>query len=198
MALTAAELARIKFELGHGLLTNNAAAYARTTAMFEQAIAPYLVGGANTTSSTTVAESDTPAPVTLTLASATGFTAGDRVVVDVDSRQESATIQSVSGSTITLLLSLAHSGSYRVAVEGPESIVREILARCVEIGARVESSMTTAGIQRAEDIWFFPNGSVFSDLRDTQMHHRDELASALGIANLWRERRAAGGMVSLY
>lgn len=202
MALLPSEVARLKFELGFGLLTNNAAAYARTTALFEQGLLPYLSGGAVTSSSTAVVAASAPTPAALTLASATGFAAGDRVIVDVDARQEAATIQSIAGSAITVLLSLAHAGTYPVTVEGPESMLRGVLGKLREMGESIAGSSTSAGLRsvgRGAVEWYGDGSStVLRSLQSLQMHHRDELASMLGIANMWRERQSSGRAVSLY
>jgi len=210
MALLQSELVRLKAELGYGVLTNSAAAYVQTTALFEQVVAVYLTGGAVTTATTTVAAADTPTPVTLTLASATGFAAGALVYVDVDARQESATVQAVSGSTITLLLSLAHGpGSYPVTVEGGEAIVREILGRLralggagVATGAAVAEATGSGGVKKVDEVEFFgtteASTAAFTSLQKQRMYWRDELASVLGVQNLWRVRQGQGGAVSLY
>src|SRR5512139_2281259 len=98
MALTDAEIARIKNHCGYNLLTVGALPYIGYVSLFDQVIQPYLTGGASTTSSTAVTAATSATPATLTLSSASGFTAGDIAIVDVDARQERVTIQSVSGS----------------------------------------------------------------------------------------------------
>ena len=102
MALTTAELRRIKYELGYNVVGAGAEAYISVVAVFEQVIAAYLTSGATTTSSTVVAAATTPTPVALTLTSATGFAAGDRIWLDVDDRQECATIQSLAAPAATV------------------------------------------------------------------------------------------------
>ena len=118
MSLSSQDVLTVRRELGHNLLTIGALPFIRYVSLFDQIVGPYMDTGATTTSSTTVTAASTPTPVTLTLASATGFTAEARVVVDVDSLQEEATIRAVSGSTITLILSLAHTGTYPVTMVG--------------------------------------------------------------------------------
>lgn len=200
MALLASELARCKAELGYNLLAPGAAFYADVHAIFEQVVATYLNAGATTTSSTTVAAASTPTPVTLTLASATGFSAGDNVSVDVDSRQESGTVQAVSGSTITLLLSFAHSGTYPVSVEGGESLIREDLRKLRELDEKIQATKTSAGLKsvgRGAVEWF-GSTSAQDSLSKLQMLQRDELASKLGVPNLWRLKQSAGLQTAIY
>lgn len=211
MALTSAEVARLKYELGYNVLAVGAEPYVGVAVLFEQVIAPYTTAGASTTSSTAVTAASAPTPATLTLASAVGFTAGDRVIVDVDSRQESATIQAVAGSTITLLLSKAHTGTYPVSVEGGESIIRGILQKLQALDglssggdAGVLGSLgPTIGIKRVDEVEFFGGGqgagsgnSRLGEVRKLREMWRDELASVLGIVRL--NGRSGAGSISVY
>ena len=81
MALLTSEIQRIKFELGYNVLAVGAEPYVGVTQLFEQVIAPYTQGGAATTSATAVPAASAPPPVALTLTDATGFHAGDAVVI---------------------------------------------------------------------------------------------------------------------
>jgi len=115
MALTASEIARIKYEGGFSQLDLAAEPYVQWIAIFTQVIQPFLLGGALTTSSTIVPTPRAlPAPVILTLVSTVGFAVGDTVSIDVDGLNEQVTIQFISGSTITVLLELPHTGTYPV------------------------------------------------------------------------------------
>lgn len=205
MALLTSEIRRIRVELGYNALNAGAEPYISVVAMFETVISTYLQAGAVTTSSTSVTAQTSPTPVAITLDDVTGFTAGDVVVVDVDSRQERATIQALVGSAITLQLLGAHSGaSYPVTVEGGEAIVRDILRKIYSIsnpGGQLEGFASSAGLKRAEDIEWYSTGSggssQFSDLRKLRMYWRDELASVLGVPNLWR-LKSGGGRSEFY
>ena len=200
MALLDSELARIKWHLGFNLLDVGATPYIGVAAIFEQVIQPYLSGGATTTCATAVTAASTPTPVTLTLASATGFTAMDPVIVDVDSRQERATVQRVNGSTITVILSLAHTGTYPVTVEGGEAIIRSILGNCDAASAAYASAISSAGIKqlgRGEIEWFGDGAGSSGLLTSTKRaltHWRNELASALGMP----APSGGGTMTTLY
>ncbi len=208
MALTSSEVRRIKYELGYGLLSVAAEPYVSYVSLFDQIIQPYLTEGASTTSSTAVVAADEPTPVTLTLASAAGIVAGDRVVIDIDSRQESSTIQSLNGTAMTVLISGVHSGTYPVEVEGGASIVRAILRKLQAIaglGASASSdaisqALSTAGIKKVDEIEFFggiPSSQTrIGQVKALQNFWRDELASVLGIVRL--NGGSGSGSISMY
>lgn len=202
MALLPSEVQRIRYELGYNTLGVGAEPYIAYVAIFDQVIAKYLNAGATTTSSTTVAPVGASEPVTLDLADAAGFAAGAQVVVDVDARQETATVQSLSGSSITLLLSKPHAGTYPVTVDGGETIVRELLRALHSVAAELSGAASSAGIKRVDVIEFFgPEAggkSRAQSLHELRMRYRDELASALGVPNGWRLRGGAMASTALY
>jgi len=203
VALTSAEIARIKFELGDNLLGFGALPFVDVSTVYEQIIAPYTLGGAATTCTATIPASAPAALATLPLASSAGFTAGDRMVVDVDDSQEAATIRSVSGNNVTAFLAIAHSGTFPVLVEGGESIIRGILTQLRKLGVggqdggQLGQATGYAGLKRVEDIEFFPDGTgaskgTFATLRDAQAYWRGELATALGLRERLERARSAG------
>lgn len=201
MALLDAELNRIRFELGFNLLEIGAEPYIGVTAIFENVVQPYTRAGAATTSSTAVTAAAEPTLVTLTLASATGFDAGARVVVDVDARQEIVTVRSVAGSTISAFLQLAHPAGYPVTVEGGESIIREILASIRDTKAKMARTFGEGTLRKVDEIEFYSTGKVtsqFGNLGKQLAFWRAELASALGMDSLWAQRAQAGATIALY
>ena len=205
MALSSQEILSVRKELGHNLLTIGALPFIRYVSLFDQIVGPYMDTGATTTSSTTVTAASTPTPVTLTLASATGFTAEARVVVDVDSLQEEATIRAVSGSTITLILSLAHTGTYPVTMVGGVTIIRSILKDLAALKTQLGTVIATAGLKRAEDIEWYQaqGGAAGGSAQLAALYHqrdelRDQLAAACGMANGWRAMRSGGTSSALY
>lgn len=203
MALLDSELERIKAELGYNTLTIGALPYVGFSQLFTNVVQAYMSSGATTTSTTSVTAATTPTPVSLTLGSATGFAALARVVVDVDDRQEVVTVQSVSGSTISVILSLAHSGTYPVTVEGGESLVREQLALLRAINAQILSAASTAGIKRVDVIEFYGGGSgggvaQIDILYRQREDARDRLAAMCGLRNQWRDRQGASQSIALY
>lgn len=204
MALLQSEVDRIRYECGYNVLDAGAEPYIGVTALFDQVIATYLRAGATTTSATAVVVADEPTPVALTLASATGFAAGARVIIDVDTRQEVATVQSITGAAITVQLSKAHTGTYPVTVEGGESMVRAILKRIDATVVQLEAAASGSGLKRAEDIEWYAEGQFGSGsgrmgaLEKQRGRWRDELCSLLGVRNLWRYRRGANLTVAMY
>jgi hypothetical protein len=205
MALLPSELARCKFELGYNALSLSALPYAidGITQMFEQIVAPYLQAGALAFSSTVVVAATAATPVVLTLSSGTGFTVGSVVIVDQGDTQESSYVQVIAGTSLTVPLLNAHSGTYPVTVEGGESIVRDILRECRALGGpggSISLAASSAGIKIADkgDVEFFPNssngGGEIATLLELQRYWRNELATALGVENL-RESRAGAGQV---
>lgn len=201
MALLASELDRLRIELGYPVLTQGAEPYVGITSLFTQVIQPYLSGGAITTSSTSVAVNSPAALSSITLASPTGFAAGARVVIDVDSRQETVTVESLSGSVITALTSLAHSGVYSLTVEGGESIIREYLRYIRDVKAQMALAFGQGALKAVDEIqWYDIKGAktLFGNLGDQLMYWRDELAAALGIRSMWAYRQGGSSRMSVY
>lgn len=211
MALLTSELTDLRVALGYNALGVNAEPYVEYHAIFDRVVVAYLQAGATTTSSTAVVASSNGAfaPVTLVLASATGFTAGDRVIVDVDTRQEEATAQSLSGTNLTVQLKLAHTGTYPVTVDGGETIVRRLLRRIHAVQDQMAKPTTlqmagSGGLKKVDEIewhglsttayWSTPFGTLSKEL----MRLRDELASALGVQNLFRVRQGGGLSMAVY
>lgn len=204
MALLDSEVDRIRFECGYNLLEVGAEPYIGVSALFDQVVQRYLRDGAATTSTTAVTAATSPTAVALTLADATDFAAGQRIVIDVDGSQETATIRSISGSAVTVLLSLAHSGTYPVTVEGGETIVRAILRKLDNVTEQLATSASGAGLKRVDEVEWYADGTGsnatgrFAMLTRQRAFWRDELCSALGVANLWRMRGGSSLSVSLY
>jgi hypothetical protein len=205
MALLTSELYRIKAELGHTVLTLGAVPYIGIAAIFEQVIAVYMSSGATTTSGTAITES-VPAvasPFTLTLADGTGFAALARVVIDVDDRQEVVTAQSVSGTSLTALLSKAHTGTYPVTVEGGESIIREILGRIRDVKNEMADTFGEGSIRKVDELefWQTRERTTFGNLGDQLMYWRSELSQVLcngqGL-NMWAQARAGAQRLAVY
>lgn len=197
MALLAGEIARIKQELGFNVLDVGAEPYIGVSALFDQVIKPYVSGGATTTSSTSVAAASSPTPATIALASAVGLSVGDRVVIDVDALQEVATVRSIAGPSLVVLLSKAHEGTYPVTVEGPESLIRCILQRLAHVADdAIDLAVDTTGIKKVDEIEFFDGGGAqLSSAFRVREYWRDELASALGIERMNRSRGGADAAV---
>lgn len=168
---------------------------------FDYVLSNFLNMGATTTASTTVAAADEPTQRTLVLASATGFAAGATIYVDVLPQQERSVVQSISGSSIVCHLTKAHVGTYQITVDGGEAIVREILINLYDNRTKTAAASNTAGIKQVDEIHFFGGSSKSSQasaLFQIRDEMRDELASALGVVNMWRVRHGQGQSVSVY
>lgn len=206
MALLESEVIRIRAELGYNAMGLQALPYIGISAIFDGVIQQYITAGAKTTSATPVTAALTPTPQSLLLADASEVSAGDRVVVDVDDRQEEATVQSVSGSSIVVLLTKTHSGTYPVTVEGGESIVREHLRQIRLLngpGGTLERLRSRLGIKRVDEVEFFGGGGAQSQGKDPLAqtlalieYHRDQLANALGVERL--NKRSGGSSCEAY
>lgn len=183
MAFSNSEIQRIQYELGYNLLDHGAVVYVETTMLFQQVVQGYIDAEVATTSSTTVTATSTPTPVAITLASATGFAAGQRVVIDVDSRQESATIAALSGASATVQLKNAHSGTYPVSVEGPITIAKECLKRIADVKAEMAGVYGWGPLKKVDEVEFHAGsgGSHFGRLGQQLAFWRNELASVLGV-----------------
>lgn len=194
------EIWRIKAELGYNLLTIGAEPYIGFVSIFDQVIQPYMSAGATTTSSTVIAATTDPTPSTLVLASGTGFTVGDRVVVDVDSRQEIATAQFISGASVTLLLSNDHTGTYPVTVEAGDTIVREDLRHIAALKAQMGSTFGEGSLRKVDEVEFFQTGgtNLFGQLGEQLTYWRKELAHHLGVPAIWDIEAACAQTLSVY
>lgn len=190
----------MKAELGYHLIGVDGEPYISWTSVFSQIIQPYLDSGTSTTSSTSVSAATSPTPVNLTLASATGFASGARVVIDVDERQEMATIQHLNGSVITVQLRNAHSGTYPVSIEGSgEAIVREILRKIRDVKAEMATARGEGAVKAVDEIEFFDSGmSLFGALGNQLAFWREELAAALGVQSMWAVKRRGAQTLSVY
>jgi len=200
LALLQSELDRCKAELGYNLLAVGSPYIGGVTALFEQAVAPYLSAGATTTSSTGVSPDAPPTPKAIVLALATGFDSGARVVVDVDARQETVTVQSLVSTSLTALFTKTHSGTYPVTVEGGESMVREKLGELWTVRAtRAKAKGRGALKAYVGDIEYYDTGeSAWASSTAEIDTLRDELAALLGVENLWNRKKGANSRLSVY
>lgn len=161
MTLLSSEISEIKYELGFHLIGVQGEPYVSYIAIFEQVIQPYLNSGPSTTSSTVVISPGSgPSQVQLTLTSVAGITPGAVLVVDVDSLSETATVQSVTGSVVTLLLGKPHQGTYPVTIQSTgvmtssSTIVAAISQPPVPIPVTVaDATAFTAGSRVVVDVF---------------------------------------------
>jgi hypothetical protein len=203
MPLSTAEVLQAQAECGYNVLGVGADVYVSVLAFFRQVVKTYLDDEVTTTATlaTPISATQTPAPQTLTLADATGFTTFDQCVIDVDSRSEVATLSNLSGSDATFLLSNAHSGTIPVSVVSPVSRVREILARIRAVKDEMAQTFGTGSLKAVDEIEFYGSGSsstAFGNLGDQLKHWRCELAAALGVPLGWDAACGGGSAMVVY
>lgn len=200
MAFTTAEKYAIKRELGHNLLTTDAAAYVETSQLLDAVINSYIDAevATTTTLTTAITAASEPAPHTLDLASATGISAGAVVYIDVDDRAERCTIQYLSGTNITVLLKKAHAGTIPVSLEGPIPIAKDILRRISDVKAEMSDTFGDGPLKKVDEVEFYEGsgGTTFGRLGEQLKFWRRELSAALGMPDMW-ERRSGGGCMSV-
>jgi hypothetical protein len=214
MALRNEEILRIKYELSYNVTGIGAEPYITYSAIFDKAVQPYLID-ISTTSSTAVIAATSGASVALTVASnpasisatqAVSFVAGSAVIVDVGPNQETSIIQSVSGLNFTMLLFLAHSGTYPVLLNGAEQTIRDILTRLDAIKSEMLNvAPKTAGMEQVDEVRMFSRrkGSVnvqdkFASLLFQRDTARRDLAGALGVPYLQDVRKNSGTRIEAY
>ncbi len=206
MALRNEEIMRIKYELGMNVLTVGAEFYIAYHSVFDRAIQPYLTD-LETTSATAVTADEDGAAVVVTVAAnpstggvsatqTTAFVVGTNVVVGVGPSRETSIVEyvDVTGLLLTMTLFNAHTGTYRVAVEGSEQIVRDCFDRLDQIkGEMLNVAPKVAGLAALTgEVEFFSSGrnnrkggrSKFEELLYQRITARRDLASALGVPYL--------------
>lgn len=199
MALLDSEVVRIRAEMGFHVLTVSAEPYISYVSIFDQIIQPYTQAGAKTTSATAVEITAAPEQKTVVLASATGFASGARVVIDVDARQETVTVQNLSSTNLTALLSKPHAGTYPVTVEGGETILREILASIAATKTQLGLSSGEGSLKKVDEIEFYQSGdTTFGNLGLQLSFWRDQLAAALGLESMWQAKASGASRIAVY
>lgn len=209
MSLFPNELDIIKQQLGVSLTRIGAEPYIAYTAIFDKVVQPYLYDN-YTTSSTAVVAAGTLA---VTLASNPAapnnsalltYNVGQSCVIDVGPSQELSTIQVLAGLTATFAFANPHPAGFLLYPAGAEYQVRQILARIAAIETQMLTvAPITAGMSQVDDsirIYASSKGNQrgatldkFGSLQEQRMQARDDLAGAIGFANLWRTTMKAGG-----
>jgi hypothetical protein len=199
MPLTSGELDRVRAELGYNVLNVGAEPFIGVHAVFSQVIQPYLREGNDTTSSTAVTADEAGGFVTLTVASATGIALHERIAVDVDDYLEMATVRSVSGLSVGVILKKRHVGTYPVTVDGGLIQVRECLAALYDTHQKIKELEGTGSLKAVDEIQFYDSkGKTHLQVLSEQLEHwRNELRSRLGIPRQ-QIQRGGGGCSALY
>jgi hypothetical protein len=217
VALHAEEILRCKWELGVSVTLIGAEPYITYLAVFDKAIAPYIIDP-TTTSATPVVASSPAAQTSIVVAaipviagtSTPAFGVGSTVTVDVGPPAEQAVILVLSGTTLWLTLANAHgsNGAYPVTMAGGEQVVRDVLARLDAIKSELLNvAPKTAGIEQVDEVKIFPATTVgsrrgtrdkFESLIQQREQARDDLGEAIGFPNLRRMRRGGGARAEAY
>ncbi len=204
MALRNEEIVRIKYELGYPINGAGAEFYIGYHAVFDRAIQPYLTD-LSTTSSTAVTADEDGASVAITVAAnpaitngsstqTLAFVVGGNVVIGHGPSREESVIESIAGLILTMTLFNAHTGTYTVAVQGAEQIVRDCFDRLDQIKTEMLNvAPKTAGLAAlVGEVELFSSGrnnrkggrSKFEELIFQRTIARRDLASAIGVPYL--------------
>ena len=201
--LSEIELDRVKFEAMDNVLGFGAVPYASIRNVYGIIQSNVQSSSVDpTTSSTAVTAAGA---VTLTLADATGITAGVRVVLDVDDAREVVTVRNVAGSVISVVCAKPHAGTYPVEIESALTIVRGLLADLETLSQRERTLYTSAGVKSVDgEVEFFgpsERGGALGAIMSARIAKRLELTRSCGIAWIVREvlsRDSGGGGYEAY
>ena len=147
--LTADEMWRVKAELFDNVLGFGAEPYIGVRAIYD--VIQQNVTSSSVPPTTSATAVTTAGPNVLTLASVNGLVASSRVVLDVDNAREVVTVRAVSGSTISVVCTKTHSGTYPVEVESALTIVRGILADLEALDQQERITIPNGGVKRVDE-----------------------------------------------
>lgn len=191
--LTADEMARIKSELDDNVVDYGAQPYIDVRAVYD-VIRDHVVSSsvAPTTSATAITAAGA---TTITLASATGYAAGQRLVIDCDEAREVVTLRYLSGTSASIVATKTHSGTYPVEVESGLTIVRGILSDLITLDTQSRAQVGSAlGLKRVDEVeWNTDSGGIVTAFAAQRQMLRRRLASACGLTSLYAANRGRGG-----
>lgn len=179
MALTDDEMSRIRAELGDHVLANAATPLIGIKSVW--ATIRDNVSASSVTPTTSATTVSAVGPTTLTLASATGYAAGQSIQIDCDAERETVTIRNVSGLAVSVICRKTHSGTYPVEVESPITIVRGLLSDLRRLSqGDVLAAFDSLGLKRVDEIEF-SDKSRFQLIEQAQASLRAQLARVCGV-----------------
>ena len=192
--LTYDEMWRIKAELFDNVLGFGAEPYIGVRAIYD--VIQQNVTSSSVTPTTSATSVSSAGPTVLTLASVTGLAASSRVVLDVDAAREVVTVRAIAGSTVSVVCTKTHSGTYPVEVESALTIVRGLLADLETLDQQERITIPNGGVKRVDEIEFFSQaeGNVQASLTKHRNAIRSRLASATGLTGILRELAARASM----
>lgn len=183
--LTDSELARIRAEVGDHILATDAEPYFGSQHVYT-VIRDNVTSDdvAATTSSTTVSAAG---PTTISVASATGLVAGQKIQLDCDGARETVTIRNVSGTTLSVICKKTHSGTYPVEIESPLTLVRGILYDLASLEQNDSlDSVGTSGLKRVDEVEWRDDEDAGSAIERVRTRLRKKLAQLTGLNHLIR------------
>jgi hypothetical protein len=200
VALTADEVAQIKYELEDHVLDVSAEPYLGYTSLYE--VVRRNVAGSDTPATTSSTAVTAEGPVTLTLGSVTGIAAvTTKLVLDVDDAREVVTVRGVTGATVSVICKKLHSGTYPVEIASGLTIVRGILADLAAFDSEISGQRLVGGIKKVDEVEFFGKSEGLSRqeaLRQTQYLRRLDLARAIGLGWRLAQNAGASGNLTVY
>lgn len=190
--LTDDEMARIKSELDDNVADYGAQPYLDVRAVYD--VIRDHVNSSSVTPTSSSTSITSVGPTTITLASATGYAAGQRVVIDSDEARETVTIRSLSGTSASIVATKTHSGTYPVEVESGLTIVRGILSDLITLDTQSRAQVGSAlGLKRVDEVeWSTDQGGIITAFAAQRQMLRRRLANACGLASLYAMNRARG------
>jgi len=189
--LATAEMSRIRAELFDNVLAGGALPYVAVGTIYD-VIASNVESSATDPTSSSTAVNDA-GPTVLTLASVTGLSVGTRVVLDVDDAREVVTVRAIVGSTISVVCTKTHAGTYPVEIESPLTIVRGLLADLETVDQQQRTGVANLGVKKVDgEIEFFAasEGSTLTSSETYRNRLRSRLAAATGLTRLFAEAAA--------
>jgi hypothetical protein len=190
--LSSDEMARIKLELGDTVLAVGAQPWIGIRSVWD-VIQTYVESSsiAPTSSSTTVSAAG---PTTITVASATGLTAGMRVQLDCDGQRETCTIRNVAGSVLSLVARKTHSGTYPVEVESALTLVRGVLSDLISLEQVTSlASFDSLGLRRVDEVEWSERGQSYW-IEYGRGILRRRLATACGVGWIYTASRGSSAL----
>jgi len=190
--LSSDEMARIKLELGDTVLAVGAQPWIGIRSVWD-VIQTYVESSsiAPTSSSTTVSAAG---PTTITVASATGLTAGMRVQLDCDGQRETCTIRNVAGSVLSVVARKTHSGTYPVEVESALTLVRGVLSDLISLEQVTSlASFDSLGLRRVDEVEWSERGQSYW-IEYGRGILRRRLATACGVGWIYTASRGSSAL----
>lgn len=195
--LTDDELARIRAEVLDNVLDQQATPWFEVRAIYDVIRDNVISSSVAPTSSTTTVSA--VGPTTLTLASVTGLTVGQKVQVDCDGARETVTVRAISGLTISVVCRKTHSGTYPVEVESPLTLVRGVLSdlATIESGAALDA-LDTTGLKRVDEVEWRDDETITRAVERARQSLRVRLASLCGLTGILNAAQGRGSRFEAY